>query len=125
MSEHVIVLWANRKLEEYPLQVFQDDDELKTFKVYDQTDGVAAPLDLTSATVELIVKENFDDVSALFTYTSGGAITIASPNTSGIFTVQFARTDLDEAGVFRYQLRVTQSSKRRTIAFGDLIVENT
>lgn len=110
-------------LEEKELQVFEGDDELKLLRLLKETNGNLDPYDLTSATIEFIVKANATDAAALFTYTTAGAITIVDAP-GGVFTVQFARTDLASPGNYRYQLRVTQSSKRRTVGWGTLRVEN-
>lgn len=109
---------------EREVQVFQDDDELLTFKLHKKVNGNWEPYDLTSATIEFIVKEEAASATA-FDYTSTDEeITITSPETSGVFSVQFARADLATAGTYRYAIRVTQSGKRRTVAYGPLIVED-
>lgn len=111
------------KLAETTLQVFEGDDELKSFKLLRESNGNLVPYDLTGATIEFIVKASVGDASVLFDYTTPTEITIIS-ELGGIFTIQFVRTDVATAGNYRYQLRVTQNSKRKTVAWGTLTVEN-
>lgn len=111
---------------ETELSVFESDDELLTFKLLKEANGNLDPYDLTAATVTFTVKANASDSSPMFTYSSGGvnpAISVTSA-TGGLFQIQFAGTDVATPGNYRYSISVTQSTKRRTVAYGSFTVEN-
>jgi hypothetical protein len=110
--------------DETPLSVFENDDELLSFKLFKETNGNLDPYDLSSAVIDFIVKTNASDSSPLFTYSTATSEIAITSATGGLFTIQFARANLTVPGNYRYQLRVTQNSKRRTVAWGTLTVEN-
>src|SRR5262245_48110617 len=71
-------------------------------------------IDLTGATIELAVRDQNSKIPLLTGSTDTGKITIATPATSGAFTVLFEKQDMSVLadGMYDVGLRVTLSDDR-------------
>lgn len=79
-------------------------------------DGVGDVIDLTGATVQFRLATSS---AAVITATNGSGITVASPETSGVFTVDITPTMQTNASIaigdYRYECRVTTAGSLKTV----------
>lgn len=103
---------------ELNLSVVEGDDPLVRFVL--KKDGAA--VDLTNATVELILKDTAgqgDSDAGIVKYTvASGQITIVGAATGGTVDVQFSASDLAGTKTKRYRLRVLTNGRSLTYAHG-------
>lgn len=79
-------------------------------------DGDGDVIDLTGATIQFRVASSS---ASLITATNGSGVTVSSPETSGVFTVDITPTMQTNASIsigdYRYECRITTAASLKTV----------
>ncbi len=104
-----------------------DDTDVHIRCTEKMVDGTIRPLDLTGKPIEFIAKESHraPDSQAFCTYTNavGGQIAVPAGAPADDMLVSIRGADVRRTGTFFFRASVFVDGRRKTVAYGDFILE--